>query len=116
MTKVCGVLAFHALLAFLRQAKIPADFDVSKGGRVTEKPRCWNVWRIDVSGRWSLDARGASRDGGKALARACLWDALGVGACVVPAGSDPNAPDTLPPDVVAPWHQVGRYVADDVRN
>lgn len=83
---------------------------------MTPQPRCWNVWRADATGRWALDARGASRDAGKALARACLWDALGVGACVMPAGSDPNAPTTIPPDVVAPWHQVGRYVAAGERN
>lgn len=80
-----------------------------------EPARCFNVWTVMRDG-WTLDRKGSSRNPSQALARACLWDALGVGACVMPAGSDPNAPTTIPPDVAQPWHQVGRYVAVGERN
>lgn len=92
-----------------KDPKMPSIF--SNG----ETARCFNVWTATLDG-WSLDRKGASRDPGAALARACLWDALGVGACVVPAGSDPNDAATLPPGLTEPWQQVGRYVDQGVRN
>lgn len=82
---------------------------------MTTNPPHWHVWTVTPSG-WVFDRQGSSRNPHRALARACLWDALGVGACVMPAGSDPNDPGTIPPDVVQPWHQVGRYVGSEARN
>ena len=89
------------------------DFKNPKGGQVNSEPQRWFVWCVDSTGRWAFDAKGATLNPKRAQARACLWDALGVAACVLPAGSDPNAPETIPPDVVQPWHQVGRYVGAD---
>lgn len=67
----------------------------------------FQVWRVNERSRWTLDRRGASRDPGRALARALLWEALGVGACVVPSDCDPNDAATVPHGF-DPWAQVGR--------
>ena len=114
LTRILSVLALGALARYLdSQSENAASFAPSKGGQVNAEPQRWFVWCVDSSGRWVFDARGATLNPKRAQARACLWDALGVAACVLPAGSDPNAPETIPPDAVAPWDQVGRYVGVD---
>ena len=55
------------------------------------KPRCWNVWRGTVNGRYVLDTRASSRTPDPAIARAWAWQALGVPVVVASAGFDPNA-------------------------
>lgn len=53
--------------------------------------RCFNVWRANERGGFTLDTRGARRAESAAHARASDWHSLGVLAIVAPAGLDPNA-------------------------
>lgn len=112
--RIFSLLALGALARYLDSSgENDRDFAFPKGGQVNLQQVKWFVWCVGPSGRWVFDAKGATLNPRKAQARACLWDALGVAACVLPSGSDPNDPETIPPDSVRPWDQVGRYVGVD---